>query len=74
MWSFTEGRNLDRTRTRCSCSVASPDGLSQRLTWNGLCRNWDSCLLLSSLWPRSVPAEGPPSHHLCLTSSSLIKH
>lgn len=35
-----------------------PDGPSQKLTWSGLCRSWDSCLLLFSLWPRNVPAEG----------------
>uniref|UniRef100_A0A452UFY2 UBX domain protein 1 n=1 Tax=Ursus maritimus TaxID=29073 RepID=A0A452UFY2_URSMA len=38
------------------------------------CRIQDLCLLLSSLWPRNVPAERPLSHHPSLTSSSLIKH
>uniref|UniRef100_A0A2K6SVJ5 UBX domain protein 1 n=1 Tax=Saimiri boliviensis boliviensis TaxID=39432 RepID=A0A2K6SVJ5_SAIBB len=35
--------------------------------------SWDLCLLLSSLWPRNVPAEGlfrRPS----VTPSSLVKH
>lgn len=36
-----------------------PGGPSQKLTWSGLCRSWDLCLLLSSLWPRNVPAERP---------------
>uniref|UniRef100_A0A8C9AFL3 UBX domain protein 1 n=1 Tax=Prolemur simus TaxID=1328070 RepID=A0A8C9AFL3_PROSS len=38
------------------------------------CRIQDSCLLLSSSWPRNVPADGPLSCHSSLTSSSLIKH
>uniref|UniRef100_A0A673T9J4 UBX domain-containing protein 1 n=1 Tax=Suricata suricatta TaxID=37032 RepID=A0A673T9J4_SURSU len=34
----------------------------------------DSCLLLSSSWPRNVPAERPSSHGPSPTSSCLIKH
>ncbi|XP_066893514.1 UBX domain-containing protein 1 isoform X4 [Kogia breviceps] len=61
-----------REYDQCRIQVRLPDGSSLTQTFRAREQlAADLCLLLSSLWPRSVPAKRPLSHHPSLTSLHL---